>query len=62
MRFKLSNLTSNLALTLGYLKPALNNSAQDSKNNNDRLTGASSLVQIPEVFAKVNSTRFPFRV
>ena len=29
--FKLSNLNSNLALTLGYLKPALNNSAQVSK-------------------------------
>ena len=29
MLFKLSNLNSNLALTLGYLNPALNNSAQD---------------------------------
>ena len=28
MLFKLSNLNSNLALTLGHLKPALNNSAQ----------------------------------
>ena len=28
MLFKLSNLKSNLALTLGYLNPALNNSAQ----------------------------------
>jgi len=27
MLFKLSNLISNLALTLGYLNPALNNSA-----------------------------------
>ena len=27
MRFKLSNLDSNLALTLGYLNPALDNSA-----------------------------------
>ena len=27
MLFKLSNLNSNLALTLCYLKPALNNSA-----------------------------------
>ena len=27
MLFKLSNLNSNLALTLGYLNPALNNSA-----------------------------------
>ena len=28
MLFELSNLNSNLALTLGYLNPALNNSAQ----------------------------------
>ena len=28
MLFKLSNLNKNLALTLGYLNPALNNSAQ----------------------------------
>ena len=27
MLFKLSNLNSNLSLTLGYLNPALNNSA-----------------------------------
>ena len=27
MLFKLSNLNSNLVLTLGYLNPALNNSA-----------------------------------
>ena len=30
MLFKLSNLISNLALALGYLNPALNNSAQSS--------------------------------
>ena len=29
LRFKLSDLNSNLALTLGYLNPALNNSALD---------------------------------
>ena len=29
MLFKLSNLNSNLALTLGYLNLALNNSVQD---------------------------------
>jgi len=29
MLFKLSNLNSNLALTVGYLNPALNNSAQE---------------------------------
>ena len=31
MLFKLSNLNSNLALTLGYLNPALNNSALQYK-------------------------------
>ena len=31
MLFKLSNLNSNLALTLGYLNPALNNSALSTK-------------------------------
>ena len=30
MLFKLSNLNSNLALTLGYLNPALNNSALEA--------------------------------
>ena len=32
MVFKLSNLNSNLALTVGHLNPALNNSAQGSYN------------------------------
>ena len=32
MLFKLSNLNSNLALTLGYLNPALNNSALEPDN------------------------------
>ena len=31
MSFKLSYLKSNLALTLGYLNPAFNSSAQDVK-------------------------------
>ena len=31
MLFKLSNLNSNLSLTLGYLNSALNDSAQDDK-------------------------------
>ena len=35
MLFKLSNLNSNLALTLGYLNPALNNSTQ---MNTDEIT------------------------
>ena len=33
MLFKLSNLNSNLALILGYLNPALNNSAQVVKRH-----------------------------
>ena len=32
MLFKLSNLNSNLALTLGHLNPAMNNSAQGNIN------------------------------
>ena len=31
MLFKLSNLNSNLALTLGYLNPALNNSVREAE-------------------------------
>jgi len=33
MLFKLANLNSNLALILGYLNPALNNSALTCKND-----------------------------
>ena len=33
MLFKLSNLNSNLALTLGYFNPALNNSVQMVKSS-----------------------------
>ena len=32
MLFNLSNLNSNLALTLGYLNPALNNSALGARD------------------------------
>ena len=38
MLFKLSNLNSNLALTLGYLNPALNNSAQDSRLHKQKIS------------------------
>ena len=39
MLFKLSNLNSNLALTLGYLNPALNNSAlmKNTKNSREKV-------------------------
>ena len=36
MLFKLSNLNSNLALTLGYRNPALNNSALMKNTTNSR--------------------------
>ena len=36
MLFKLSYLNSNLALTLGYLNPALNNSALTKNTTNSR--------------------------
>ena len=36
MLFKLSNLNSNLALTLGCLNPALNNSALMKNTTNSR--------------------------
>ena len=34
---KLSNLNSNLKITVGYLNPALNNLAQRSKQINDKM-------------------------
>ena len=37
MLFKLSNLNSNLALTLGYLNPALNNSALTFEKHGNEL-------------------------
>ena len=47
MLFKLSNLNSNLALTLGYLNPALNNSAQFSgKMQISRALGRMNLMPI----------------
>ena len=39
MLFKLSNLNSNLALTLGYLNPASNNSALVPRVEQARLGG-----------------------
>ena len=38
MIFKLSYLNSNLALTLGYFNPALNNSALQNKKNKKNFT------------------------
>ena len=62
MLFKLSNLNSNLALTLGYLNPALNNSAQRRGEG-----GGSSHMEVVEMlgvsFREVNcKLRNHFRV
>ena len=42
MFFKLSNLNKNLALTLGYLNPALNNSALGKKKSVEYITPSYS--------------------
>ena len=54
---KLSNLNSNLALSLGYLNPALNNSAQVIKENvhSKTLTPISILIQIKYYLKSVPS-------
>ena len=54
---KLSNLNSNLALTLGYLNPALNNSGQVIKENvySKTLTPISILIQIKYYLKSVPS-------
>ena len=46
MLFKLSNPNSNLALTLGYLNPALNNSAQVFFNPRASLVPGVSLLPL----------------
>ena len=56
MLFKLSNLNSNLALTLGYLNPALNNSALMKNTTNSRekekdLMGTPSSPHTPKLQA-----------
>ena len=45
MLFKLSNLNSNLALTLGYLNPAFNNSALDLKSEAPRSSPIPNFVK-----------------
>ena len=44
MLFKLSNLISNFALTLGYLNPALNNSALNNYGSFSHVVTAAILV------------------
>ena len=52
MLFQLSNLNSNLALTLGYLNPALNNLALESKRANLHIPFATKcLLVIILIFA-----------
>jgi len=46
MLFKLSNLNSNLALTLGYLNPALNNSALGEERQSGRAITQISSCQV----------------
>ena len=46
MLFKLSNLNSNLALTLGYLNPALNNYGPDIYNLAQKLDYSVQFVKI----------------
>ena len=51
MLFKLSNLNSNLSLTLGYLNPALNNSAQVIFQMAETpLTGKGNAILLREVY------------
>ena len=53
MLFKLSNLNSNLALTLGYLNPALNNSALEvvhwAKSSYSAVLQASTTSKLYEI-------------
>ena len=52
MLFKLSNLNSNLAQTLGYLNPALNNSAL--------IIGQRSLQILAETVENLPETSVPY--
>ena len=47
--FKLSYLSSNFELTLGYLNPALNNSAQQSKEGRKDNTQRCEKTQVPKL-------------
>ena len=72
MLFKLSNLNSNLALTLGYLNPALNNSAREAEEgfrvNLPLLAGGVILLYVrpifqpppPQDYCTVSNFRFDF--
>ena len=53
--FKLSNLNSNFALTLGYLNPALNNPAQDNNVQNP-LRLFNEVIREPYPFPKLTLT------
>ena len=48
MLFKLSNLNSNLALTLGYLNPALNNSALELADFGEKKNLARCSAVVPQ--------------
>ena len=58
MLFKLSNLNSNLALTLGYLNPALNNSAQVSTTQGENWY----VFQFKIPASQILSSKFPQQI
>ena len=52
MPFELSNLNSNLALTLGYLNPALNNSALETLDFGPYLAVSRLEYEISQIIAE----------
>ena len=54
MPFKLSNLNSNLALTLGYLNPALSNSALETLDFGPYLAVSSLEYEISQIIAELS--------
>jgi len=56
MPFKLSNLNSNLALTLGYLNPAMNNSVLVFKVKRESLRMIQSNGRVTEATATERDT------
>ena len=61
MPFKLSNLNSNLALTPGYLNPALNNSVQGFLNREYSSRNPESQFDRQRIHNPVSGIRNPWR-
>ena len=57
MLSKLSNLNSNLALTLGYLNPALNNSAQICNRETSCVTFWIEIYPVDNVIYLLSNSR-----